>query len=171
MTLSFFNPLMCSFLVVRPSTRPQSSMDEPLDEPSPPWTCEGISWYPACTGPISKITPISIHIIQYPYFPWGSLRFQICFQIPGGKSRTRRDLGTTSGVETVHASELNPFPLKLDLQFCQPRRDSLPEAMCQPSGSHDSKLLWMDAKVIWHLTSNATCPGWCFRSRGWSWSR
>ena len=104
------------------------------------------------------------------------LRFQIWFQIPGGKSRTRRDLGTTSGIETVHASKncgAQRFPLKQpDLQFChEPRRDSLPEARHVVSTNWFS---WFEASLNvckTHLTSDVMCAGWCFRSRGWSWSR
>lgn len=85
------------------------------------------------------------------------LRFQIWFQIPGGKSRTRRDLGTTSGIETVHASknvELNVFPLSsLTYNFAMDQgaiHFQRPDTSCQPTRSHDSKRLWMYAKHIWH---------------------
>lgn len=68
--------------------------------------------------------------------------------------------------------ELNAFPLQLDLQFChEPRRDSVPEARHVVSTNW---FPWFEAPLDvckTHLTSDVTCPGWCFRSRGWSWSR
>ena len=117
MTWSFSTPLMCSFFVVRPSTRPQSSTDERLDEPSLPWTSEGISWY------INPYHPISIF----------SMRFiEIPDMIPDPRwkvSHKTRPWHNFWSWNSPRLSGAQPFPLKLDLQFChEPRRDSLPEA-------------------------------------------